>query len=537
MSKQPVIVFVDDEESVLKSLQRVFFDTDYNIVTFSNPEEALNQLPNLEADIIVSDQMMPGIRGAEFLERAVEVSPLSNFLMLTAFPDYNLVVQALNEGNITRFLTKPWHADELQQVIASILEDRRRDLLTGDIISSGEKTDDLRRRVEKLKYEIKQSIQNVINKNQELYRANLALERNLWDTIKIFFGLIEKKSDFVGQHCLRVSQMSRKFSLYLNLSLEQTSEIEIGALLHDIGKMSLPDTIVGRIQQGLYKNEEELVNLHPLIGQYSFYGIQPLKKIGAIIRHHHEKWNGTGFPDRLKKEDIPFQARIIQVCNYYDNLISVKFKYHPNKEERAVDYIKGEAGNALSPEIAGKFLMFLKEQSEVRKVDESTDETDYYNIEKLIEMAIAQLTDEDPRILTQELQLNRNFGLLPNSRMQPRLVKNMFLNLLRNAAEALSRSGVITINAEVEGSYLKISIIDTGVGIPDELVQKIFEPGFTTKRSSMHKGMGLTEVYDALKFHRGKMELKSIVGKGTKFTIYLAIEKGFGEVVEKNVKI
>ena len=522
---QPKLVFVDDESSVLKSLERIFFDTDFEITTFQSPQEALEQIHSLEPDIVVSDQMMPGMKGVDFLEQAFELSPLSNFIMLTAFPEYTLVTQALNNGNICKFLTKPWQADEFKNLINDVMEQRRRDLMMVD--NSSEQSvskEELQEKVEALRNKVKNRIQTIMSKNQELYRANFALERNLWDTIRIFFGLIKEKSDLVGDHSIRVSKLARSFSMFIQLPQDQIINIEIAALLHDIGKITLPENIVNRIGQNLRRDEEELLNLHPLIGQYAFYSSKPLETIGTYIRHHHERWDGGGFPDGLRGEQIPLAVQILQVCNILDNLRSRESKLHASQKSHLLEKLKTQAGHSLSPELTAKFIMFLNELQEIQKIETVGDEKAPYDLEKLMDMAILQVTDEYNQIAYNDVKIVRQFDNIPLVVIQPRLIKMMFIQLLRNAIEAIQGKGTVTINLKITDDELEIKIEDTGAGIEEKMIQKVFQPGFSTKKDKKHLGEGLGYAYDALRAHRGKVEINSVLGKGTAFIIHIPMK-------------
>ena len=525
MHDKPVIVFVDDEGLVLKALERVFFESEYDIKTFTSPEDALSALPGIYPDIVVSDQMMPGMKGVEFLEKAYEACPISNFIMLTAYPEYDLVVSALNDGNICRFLSKPWNDEVLKSLIHQILIDRKREMtIQGGREGADIDDDDVSKRVQWLKDKVKKRVQMIIAKNRELYITNQALRRNLWDTIRIFFSMIESKSSIVGQHCVRVSKLAHLFSREMNIQGEELNNIEIAGLLHDVGKIALPDYIISRINQMLSKDEEDLIALHPLIGQYSFYSIEPLKKIGTIIRCHHENWNGSGFPDKLKTTEIPLESRIIAVCNLYDNLLNLQFKHHPKKKAIAKDRLRREAGVTLDPEITAYFLKYIEEADEIAEVEKNQSQSQLFSPKKLMEAAITELSLKDSRIWNEEIYINRQFENIPHIICFPKRLKQMFYNLLENAVEAIPSSGTIKISMKMSVGFLKIRIEDNGMGIEDKHIKKIFIPGFTTKEDSKHKGMGLADFYEGLKEHKGKLELKSDPGRGSLFTIILPIE-------------
>ena len=521
----PRLVFVDDEPSVLSALQRIFFDKDYVIKTFTSPEAALTEIPLIEPDIIVSDQIMPEMKGTDFLEKAFELTPLSNFLMLTAHPELDLVIEALNNGNICKFLIKPWQAEEFSEIIELILLDRKKEL--AQIKAEGSSLtmeESFELEMQNMRNKMKVQIQMLIHKLLELHKANYATERNLWDTIKIFFGLIKEKSPLVGDHSTRVSKLARNFAIFIQLPQKYIVDIEISALLHDIGKVALPESIVSRIGQPLRKDEEELLNLHPLNGQYAFYNIKPLKRVGQYIRLHHERWDGAGFPDGLRENEIPLGVQILQVCNAFDNLRQADSKLHSSQQRQALSALKARAGKSLSPGITAKFIMFINELKRMSEI-ERIETKEPYDIEDLIEMAIMQITDEDDRISYNDVVLVRSFKPTPLALVKPKLIKNMLVNLLRNALEAIQDKGTITISLSSVDSNFMVEIEDTGNGIPEKSIHRVVEEGYTTKiDKEKHMGIGLYEVKKTVSYHKGSFKIESVHKKGTTVRINLPLK-------------
>lgn len=523
MFDKPIIVFVDDEENVLKSLERLFFDFSHQIHTFSSGEEALNQISDLDPDIIVVDQMMPGMKGTEFLEKAYELSPTSNFLMLTAYPEYGLVAKALNEGNICHFLSKPWDDAEFVNLIERVMENRRQEMtimyeMTGMKISNEE----MSKRVEYLKNQVKNRVQVILAKNKELYQSSKALEGNLWDTIRIFFSMLQVKNPEVGEHCIRVSKLALFFGRKLKLSEKELTILEISSLLHDIGKIALPEYLLERKLQSS-SEEEDLLAMHPLVGQYSFYNINPLKEIGLTIRHHHEKWNGTGFPDKLKTNAVPFMARLLSICNVYDNLFYTQFKYHPTKKERILSKMLNEAGVSLDPDLTKLFVSHIAEIDELEEMEKNVDKLLEYNPVKLLDIAIEKLYEEEKRIRDGSIKIVKVMENIPNITCYPIKLREMFYNLIKNSVEAIPSRGKVRVVMSVSNQYVNVEIEDDGLGIDQKDLENMFMPGFTTKDSRTHEGMGLTKFYEGLKAHQAKLELKSEPGRGTTFKISIPI--------------
>ena len=524
MLEDPVIVFVDDEDNVLKSLERMFFDTDHQIHTFNSPKAALEQLPSLDADIIVSDQMMPEMMGIECLEKAYEISPTSNFMMLTAFPEYGLVARALNEADICHFLTKPWDPGEFIKLTENIMEKRHREMTLLDEISNMKLSNEQKReRVEQLKNQVKSRVQVILGKNKELYSSIKALEQNLWDTIRIFFSLVENKSQDVGEHCVRVSKLALFFGRRMKLSEEDLTILEIASLLHDIGKIALPEYLLERASHNMTKDEEDLLAMHPLTGQFSFSNIEPIKPVGNIIRHHHERWNGKGFPDKLQTTEIELLTRMLAICNRYDNLFYVQYKYHPTKKEKILNRLITEAGVYLDPNLVKLFISYISEIDEMEEMEKNSDKVRTFNPEKLLDVTLEKMQDEVERIRDGTIKIVKKTENVPNIICFPIKIRDMFHALISNSIEAIPGRGTVTVDMKVQDGCLRIAVADDGLGIDKKILEKIFMPGFTTKDSRKHEGMGLVRFYDGLKAHEARLELTSDPGRGTEFTFHVPL--------------
>ena len=524
MLDEPVIVFVDDEDNVLKSLERLFFDTNHQIHTFNSPKNALNEIPNLDADIIVSDQMMPEMMGIEFLEKAFELSPTSNFMMLTAFPEYGLVARALNEADICHFLTKPWDPDEFVKLTENIMAKRRQEMSLMDEISSMKLSNEQKReRVEQLKNQVKNRVQIILGKNKELFSSIKALEQNLWDTIRIFFSLVENKSPEVGEHCVRVSKLALFFGRKMKLSEDELTTLEIASLLHDVGKIALPEYLLERSTTSLSKDEEDLLAMHPLTGQFSFSNIEPLQKIGNIIRHHHERWNGKGFPDKLQTTEIELLTRMLSICNKYDNLFYNQYKYHPTKKEKVLNRLITEAGAVLDPNLVKLFVSYIAEINELEEMEKNSDKVRTFSPVKLLDVTLEKLYNEIERIRDGSIKVIKETENIPNIICFPIKLRDMFHSLILNSIEAIPSRGNIIVKMIVADGCLKVSVSDDGLGIDKKNLERIFMPGYTTKDSRKHEGMGLVRFYEGLKAHEARLELTSDPGRGTKFTFHIPL--------------
>jgi response regulator RpfG family c-di-GMP phosphodiesterase len=321
------ILLLDDEKSITNALQRLLHRENYCILTAAGGEEALELMKRQErpVSLIISDQRMPGMNGARFLEESKKVCPNAVRFLLTGYSDMDSIVEAVNKGEIHRYLTKPWNdGDLLVQIRQSLehyellLEHRR---LLGVLNQQNKKLKELNTELEK---KVEARTAEVTAKNRELDRLNKELEGNLFNTVRAFASLFEMHAPFMAGHGRRVGQMSREVALLMGLSEKEALYAEIAGILHDIGMLGLPQKIIEFKEESWTKEEEEIFKRHPEEGQTIVRFINSLDHVGLLIRSHHERMDGKGFPDGLREEAIPLESRIIAVADAYDRIAHLR---------------------------------------------------------------------------------------------------------------------------------------------------------------------------------------------------------------------
>ena len=275
------LLLVDDEESITKALQRVFRKEGYEIHTASSGKEGLEVLTQAgdHFSLIISDQRMPGMTGAQFLEKAKEISPHAKRILLTGYSDMDAIVDAINKGEIHRYFTKPWHDDDLLMQIRQILEQK------------------------------------------ELEERNQKLENSFLSAIRLLSSLIETVNPKLGEHMKEVAPLAREIAKEYGLEKEHVDQIEIAGMLHDIGLLGAPERIMEKDTDEMSERELYTFTQHPEIGQICLQAVESLDHVGAIVLAHHEHYDGTGFPNGLIGEEIPLGARIIGVVADYCQLV------------------------------------------------------------------------------------------------------------------------------------------------------------------------------------------------------------------------
>lgn len=345
------VLLVDDEQSIIRSLQRLFRKEKYQILTASSGQEGLNVLSGFgnPVSLIISDQRMPGMTGAQFLENARILAPDATRFLLTGHSDVKDIIDAVNKGEIHRYLTKPWNDDDLLLQVRGALEayelkieNRRLNALTAQ---QNEALTELNQDLER---KIRDRTLEILMKSQALEEANASLERGFIDTIRLLSSLVETLNPKLGSYLNFVAQLAKQIGQKLGLDKQEQEQIEIAGLLHDIGLLGLPKSMLEKNREDMGEAELKLFDQHPIIGQICLQPVEKLDAVGAIIFSHHENYDGSGFPDGLMGEQIPLGARIIRVVADYTGFIRRWPKNIIEIRQQAVKHLGHSAKNIVS---------------------------------------------------------------------------------------------------------------------------------------------------------------------------------------------
>jgi response regulator RpfG family c-di-GMP phosphodiesterase len=345
------ILFVDDEKNILLSLKRLMLDENYEVFTASSGEEGLELLRSTEqVGVIVSDQRMPGLTGVDFLEKAREIAPEALRIMLTGYADLNATMDAINKGGAYRYITKPWDDQQLVQTIREatqnyqLLQENRR---LNEVVNR--QNEELKEWNTGLKERVMGQTVEIRKRMEELHTLNQTLRQNYEMSIQAFSRLIELHDLEVKSHSRNVAELSCRVAKALKLPDHEIETIRVAALLHDIGKIGIPEHVLLKDPDEMESNELELYSSHPVRGQTAIDSIEDLREAGILIRHHHERFDGRGYPDRLQGRDVPLGARIIAVADFIDRAIARQ--PIPKTFEGSLSGVKEEAGKKFDPEL------------------------------------------------------------------------------------------------------------------------------------------------------------------------------------------
>lgn len=321
------IIVVDDESGIIDSLSIFLKRSGYEFTGVTNPLEAIELVKKEHFDLMLLDFIMTPIHGDQVVERIREFNKELYILLLTGHKDLAPPLETIKRLDIQGYCEK---SDKFDQLLL--------------LIESGIKA-------------IAQM--NLIKKiNNELKETNEKLEKAYLETIQTLRFTVEAKDTYTRGHSDRVSEYSVLLGKYLGLSEEDLHLLKVGGLFHDIGKIGVPDSILLKTSK-LTDDEYSEIKNHPTIGAHILSNATIFEKAISIVKHHHERYDGFGYPSKLKGEDIPYLARIAAIADSFDAMTS-KRTY---RDSLPIDVVKQEIeknkGTQFDPKYADVFLDIL----------------------------------------------------------------------------------------------------------------------------------------------------------------------------------
>ena len=354
------LLCVDDEANILSALKRLFRPYGYNIFTATSGKEGLALLETEHVDLVISDMRMPEMNGAQFLEQVKNRWPNTVRLLLTGYAEMSATVDAINKGGIYRYISKPWDDTAMVDLVREALErlqlEREKRRLEAVNHQQNEQLKDLNANLEQ---RVKDRTEEVRQTMNFLELANEKMKKNFMTSVRLFASMIDMRAEKMAGHSRKVTDLARRVATQLNLKPNDFNELMYAALLHDIGMLGLSDKILDKPFSALNSEERLEYIKHPIKGQMALMEMEDLKGATSIIRSHHERFDGHGYPDGLSGMSIPLGARILAAVNDYDELQNGTLTSNPMKEEDARAYIRDARGTRYDPEVVDAFMAAL----------------------------------------------------------------------------------------------------------------------------------------------------------------------------------
>jgi len=362
------LLLVDDEPSILSALRRLFRPHGYRVLTAEGGLAALDLLQGEAVDLVISDMRMPGMDGARLLERVRHVQPHSARILLTGYADIASTIAAINDGEIDRYIAKPWDDNDILLVVREALARRSLEMRNRELTElTGRQNEELRALNMNLEQRVRSRTAEIEQINDMLNVAYAELKSNFMLSMQIFAGLMELRHNGMSGHSRRVAVWAKKVCARLQLDERTTHDIHVAALLHDIGKIGFPDGLLSKPVSVMTPEETARYRKHPLNAEAALMPLVQLQTVAKFIRSQHERYDGNGFPDAL--DEIPFGARVLAPIIDYETLMAGTLAERRFSPEDAAASIRRGAGSRYDGKVVDALLEVLKEPIEEDRDD------------------------------------------------------------------------------------------------------------------------------------------------------------------------
>jgi response regulator RpfG family c-di-GMP phosphodiesterase len=368
MIPKGTVLIVDDEFGPRESL-RMILKPIYDVHAVENGQEALNFICREPVDLVTLDLKMPGLSGIDVLREIKKTKTDIEVVVITGYGTLTNAVEAFRYGAVD-FIFKPFNVAEIISIVKKSVERRNfnlaiKNLLArfkdgkflgaeeqGEALSNLNASMDMDPKAQELHREIQASLQQLENFRMQKVSVNYL------DFLKVLIYILESKEPYTSGHSERVSMYSDTIAQDLHLSSQEKEDLQIATLLHDIGKVGLSNRLLEKTD--LNEKDSLDIRLHPVKGVHLIEPLAFSHTIIGAIRHHHERWDGKGYPDGLAGENIPLLARIIALADSFDAMVSDRPYRQGLSQIRVREEIETNSGTQFDPNMVNLFLRQLK---------------------------------------------------------------------------------------------------------------------------------------------------------------------------------
>ncbi len=349
------LLVVDDEEIVLVALRETLVRAGYDVVATGSAHDALECLKTERFAVIITDQQMPRMTGLEFLAKAKDLQPDATRILITAVLNLGTVIDAINKGEIYRFILKPWLREEFLAAIESAVQ--RHALVAGNT-RLRETAAALEQQVARLQRQLAEAGAGSDTSAPARTQASDSCRR----AMEVAVRSMEAFHPTIASRARRVFELCRAMGHTAGLAADEQRALEIAGLLHDIGLLSVPRPVIRSAERSrapLAPAERALYERHPITGEEFAGTVCDLPQVGPAIRAHHERFDGRGYPDGLAGESIPWLGRLLAVAAAWAD--------GNESDEVTTQVIRDRARTAFDPEALSIFLHALPRSNVPRR--------------------------------------------------------------------------------------------------------------------------------------------------------------------------
>jgi response regulator RpfG family c-di-GMP phosphodiesterase len=372
VASPPTVLLVDDEPSVLSALRRLFRTQGYRIEQATSGADALALMRETPVDLVVSDMRMPGMDGAAFLAQVRTLYPTAARILLTGYADITSTIAAINDGAIHRYISKPWDDNDLLLVVGDALQRRGLEQENTRLLaltqSQNQALITLNQGLEARVAERTASLEKSL---ADLAAAHAEVEAHFMLAVTVFSGLLELREGGMAGHARRVGDLARRMGAHLGMDETAQREVHLAALLHDIGKIGFDDGMLTTPVSKYSADQLARYHHHPVDGEAALLPLDKLQGVAAIVRQHHERFDGRGFPDGLRGPAILLGARILAVASDFDGLTHGSLAEHVYTTDKARAALRDGLLTHYDPAVVDALMTVLAEMEAEAQADVS----------------------------------------------------------------------------------------------------------------------------------------------------------------------
>ena len=315
------VLVVDDEPNILSALRRMLRAQGYCVQTAPGGSEALALLAQAPVDLIISDMRMPEMNGAEFLRRSREHVPEAVRILLTGYADIGSTIDAVNNGEIFRYVSKPWNDEALLATLRDGLErkqlERERDRLLATVTQQHAQ---LKTHADLLEQRVLERTQALSQAHGELQTSHDRAHEGFMGTLRMLSHLLDQRAGLARGCGRAAAALVQALGPRLGLAAAEVQDSFHAALLEDLGRLGLPDRLIESPLHALAGDDRHRMQRVPLVAEGHLLALPSLAGAARVLHHLGERWDGQGEPDGLKGAAIPAGARLLRVASDFERL-------------------------------------------------------------------------------------------------------------------------------------------------------------------------------------------------------------------------